>query len=131
MGKKEKKSEKPEDSLYGSSVQPSTFELEDGRTLQLGDVVRQAYEDSDAESVEDWNTLSDEAREVAIQAVVDTLALKSAAKNAPEKKAPEVKKPVEKAPDLTGLVKMKKDGNTMHAHPDVVKHHEGNGWKVA
>jgi hypothetical protein len=52
-----------------------------------------------------------------IQAVVNTLNLKTAAD--------------ENAPDLTGLIKMRKGGSHIHAHPDVVKHHEGNGWKVA
>jgi hypothetical protein len=117
MGKKDKKSEKPEDSLYGSSLQPATFELEDGTILQLGEVVRQAYEDSEAETADAWNALSDEAREAMIRAVVEKLPLK--------------KTEVETAPDLTGLVKMKKDGKTMHANPAIVPHHESNGWKVA
>jgi hypothetical protein len=32
--------------------------------------------------------------------------------------------------DLSGLVKMHKDGRHIHAHPSVVKHHESNGWKL-
>jgi hypothetical protein len=118
MGKKDKKSEKPEDALFGSSIQPSHFELEDGTTVQLGDVVRQAYEDySDAQTADEWNAIPEETRDAMIQAVVNTLNLKTAAD--------------ENAPDLTGLIKMRKGGSHIHAHPDVVKHHEGNGWKVA
>lgn len=65
-------------SLYGSSVQPSTFDLADGLTLQLGDVVRTAFEASGL-SVDDWNTQEDAAREASIAEVVSTLALKQVA----------------------------------------------------
>lgn len=33
--------------------------------------------------------------------------------------------------DLTGLVKMTKDGKEIHAHPHVVDHHKKHGWKLA
>jgi hypothetical protein len=30
-----------------------------------------------------------------------------------------------------GLVKMHKDGETLHIHPTTVEAHKGSGWKVA
>jgi hypothetical protein len=41
------------------------------------------------------------------------------------------KEEAEIAPSLVGLVKMHKDGKYIHAHPDVVEHHEKKGWKRA
>ena len=35
------------------------------------------------------------------------------------------------AKSLEGLVKMKKDGKHIHAHPTVVKEHQKNGWVLA
>lgn len=34
-------------------------------------------------------------------------------------------------PDITGLVKMTRDGKHIHAHPTVVEEHKKNGWKLA
>lgn len=120
MAKKDKSSKKQE-TLYGSSIQPSIFEMEDGTTLQLGEVVLKAYEESYADTAEEWNGLGDEEREALIQAVIDKLPLKKS-------KEPEETKT--EAPDLSGLVKMHKDGKTINAHPDIVKHHQGNGWEL-
>jgi hypothetical protein len=47
----------------------------------------------------------------------------AAAKEAEAKTAEAVK-------NTEGLVKMRKDGNEIHAHPDAVAHHESKGWKV-
>jgi hypothetical protein len=70
------------DMLYGSSVQPSTFTLADGSTMQLGDVVRQAFEASSL-NAKQWNDQANETREELIAAVVGTLKL------VPEKPADE------------------------------------------
>lgn len=43
----------------------------------------------------------------------------------------ETKPPKADKPDLSGLVKMTKDGKEIHAHPHVVDHHKKNGWKLA
>ncbi|MFZ0270989.1 MAG: hypothetical protein WAL34_03980 [Acidobacteriaceae bacterium] len=48
--------------------------------------------------------------------------------------APEQEKPKEEPmakPSHDGLVKMHKNGREIHAHPDVVEHHEKKGWKRA
>jgi hypothetical protein len=37
----------------------------------------------------------------------------------------------EAAPSLDDLVKMKKDGRFIHAHPTVVAEHKKNGWELA
>lgn len=61
--------------LVGSSVQPSTFKLADGTELQLGDVVRRAYEASGMATAKEWNDLPGETQEHFIQAEVDKLDL--------------------------------------------------------
>lgn len=60
------------DALYGSSVQPSTFTLNDGTVLQLGEVVRRTQEASGLSELE-WNKLDDESREEYIAAAVGQL----------------------------------------------------------
>lgn len=55
-------SEKGIQLLYGSSTQPSTWEMKDGGILQLGDVVRLAWKISRL-SIETWNALPEEDRE--------------------------------------------------------------------
>lgn len=62
--------------LYGSNVQPSTFTLVDGTVVPLGDIVRQAYQDSGVSGPEEWNAEGfDEMREAFIQEVVSKLEL--------------------------------------------------------
>ena len=58
--------------LLGSSVQPDIFYLKDGTKKQLGDIVQAACETSEL-SVDDWNALSENEREIFIQAEVDKL----------------------------------------------------------
>lgn len=63
---------KPEESLFGSTVQPSTWTLKDGSTLQLGDVVAEAHKRSGL-SIEDWNKLTQDDREGRIATVVSEM----------------------------------------------------------
>ena len=63
-------------SLHGISVQPATFELENGQSIQLGHVVATAFEAAQPITVDEWNALPDEEREFWIQEVVDNLPLK-------------------------------------------------------
>lgn len=58
--------------LLGSSVQPDIFYLRDGATKQLGDIVASACETSEL-TVDEWNDLTEEEREVFIQIEVDKL----------------------------------------------------------
>lgn len=58
--------------LLGSSLQPSRFEFADGSELSLGDVVSKAHAASGL-SVEAWNELSENDREVAIAETVQGL----------------------------------------------------------
>ncbi|WP_295573892.1 hypothetical protein [uncultured Stenotrophomonas sp.] len=62
----------PSPFLVGSSVQPESFELSDGRVLSLGEVVGRAHAASGL-SVEDWNALEESAREALIAETVDRL----------------------------------------------------------
>jgi len=64
--------------LLGSNVQPATFGLVDGSTLQLGTVVGTAFERSGLKTAKEWNTLPDEEREEKIAAVVAELPLATA-----------------------------------------------------
>lgn len=57
------------DMLLGSNVQPSTWTLPDGSTLQLGTVVAEAHKRSEL-TVAAWNKLSNDKREKAIAEVV-------------------------------------------------------------
>lgn len=61
--------------LLGSETQPASFDLADGTTVQLGDVVKTAYEESE-KTVKQWNKLSQKTRESAIADVVANLSLK-------------------------------------------------------
>lgn len=63
-------------SLIGSSVHPSTFELEDGTIVQLGHVVREAFKLAQPATPEQWNEMPQEEREIWIQEVVDAMPLK-------------------------------------------------------
>ncbi len=78
-----------ENILLGSSVHPATFDLGDGKTAQLGDVVAQAHELSGMTTAE-WNAMPDEARHQLIDAVLDGMAGDSDDKGgADENKHPE------------------------------------------
>lgn len=61
----------PEVGLYGSDVHPATFEI-GGKTYQLGDVVRLAFENS-GRTVEEWNDMEPEDRAAAIDVELDKL----------------------------------------------------------
>lgn len=63
--------------LLGSSLQPARFEFADGSELSLGDVVRKAHAASGL-SVEAWNELSENDREVAIAETVQGLIAETA-----------------------------------------------------
>ncbi|MDF2483273.1 MAG: hypothetical protein K0R79_3630 [Stenotrophomonas indicatrix] len=58
--------------LLGSSLQPARFEFADGSELSLDDVVRKAHAASGL-TVEAWNEMSEEAREMAIAETVQGL----------------------------------------------------------
>lgn len=38
---------------------------------------------------------------------------------------------VEASPDLTGLIKVSKDGETLHVHPCALLQHKHLGWREA
>jgi hypothetical protein len=57
------------ESLYGSSKQPSSWKLDNGSTVQLGDVVRAAFEKSGL-TEEQWNAIPQDDRESHIAAMV-------------------------------------------------------------
>ena len=59
-------------SLFGSSVQPVSWNLPDGSVLQLGDVVAEAHKRTGT-TVEGWNALTQDEREKAIANVVEEL----------------------------------------------------------
>lgn len=60
------------DILVGSNVLPSNIELAEGVSVQLGDVVRQAFEHSGL-SIADWNALDGDDREAELAAMVRQL----------------------------------------------------------
>ncbi len=59
----------PPASLVGSNVLPPTIELAEGVSVQLGEVVRQAFEHTGL-SIADWNALDDSDREARLAATV-------------------------------------------------------------
>lgn len=59
------------DVLYGSDVHSASFEI-GGKTYQLGDVVRLAFENS-GRTVEEWNDMEPEDRAAAIDVELDKL----------------------------------------------------------
>lgn len=61
-----------QETLLGSNVLPANIELADGVSVQLREVVRQAYEHSGL-SIADWNALEDGDREAELAAVVREL----------------------------------------------------------
>lgn len=63
--------------LIGSSRQPSDFQLGDGTKVSLGDVVCEAHRRTGL-SVEKWNQLPDDAREAQISEVVTDMETKGA-----------------------------------------------------
>lgn len=50
------------DTLLGSRVQPAVFKMTDGSFMQLGELVRRAFDGSGL-TVDQWNSLPDKARE--------------------------------------------------------------------
>ncbi len=48
--------------LFGSSVLPPELVI-GGKTVQLGDVVRRAYQDAQVQSIEAWNDIDPIVRE--------------------------------------------------------------------
>ena len=71
------KLEEAPESLLGSSVQPATFTLEDGRIVQLGEAVAEAHLRSGLTAAE-WNALPAEEIEALIAEVVEELPLAAA-----------------------------------------------------
>jgi len=61
-----------DETLYGSSVHPATFEI-NGKTYSLGDVVALAHQGSGLD-VQEWNELDPETRHGLIDDVLDELA---------------------------------------------------------
>lgn len=61
----------------GSSLQPARFEFADGSELSLGDVVSKTHAASGL-TVEAWNEMSEEAREMAIAETVQGLIAETA-----------------------------------------------------
>ncbi|MCJ8005694.1 hypothetical protein MU483_13555 [Staphylococcus aureus] len=60
------------DVLVGSNVLPANIELAEGVSVQLGEVVRQAFEHSGL-SIADWNALDGDDREAELAAMVREL----------------------------------------------------------
>lgn len=73
-GQKDPPKKSGEAMLLGSSVQPSTFTIQGGEVVPLGDVVAEAYRRSEL-SVEEWNSLEDADIESRIAEVVAELPL--------------------------------------------------------
>lgn len=67
-----KASSPAQESLVGSNVLPANIELAEGVSVQLGEVVRQAFEHSGL-SIADWNALDDDDREAELAAMVREL----------------------------------------------------------
>lgn len=61
-----------QESLVGSNVLPANIELAEGVSVQLGEVVRQAFEHSGL-SIADWNALDGDDREAELAAMVREL----------------------------------------------------------
>lgn len=61
-----------ETALFGSSIQPSSWNLSDGTVLRLGEVVAEAHKRSGT-TVEGWNSLTQDEREKRIALVVEEL----------------------------------------------------------
>jgi hypothetical protein len=61
-----------DNALRGSDVHPATLNLADGSTVELADVVEQAYELSGLTTA-DWNALAPEVRHNLIDVVLDAL----------------------------------------------------------
>lgn len=61
-----------QESLLGSNVLPANIELAEGVSVQLGEVVRQAFEHTGL-SVADWNALEEGDREAELAAMVREL----------------------------------------------------------
>lgn len=61
-----------QESLNGSNVLPANIELAEGVSVQLGEVVRQAFEHTGL-SVADWNALDERDREAELAAMVREL----------------------------------------------------------
>ncbi|MBH1873560.1 hypothetical protein I5W30_04835 [Stenotrophomonas maltophilia] len=62
----------PQETLLGSNVLPANIELAEGVSVQLGEVMRQAFEHSGL-SIADWNALDDGDREAELAAMVREL----------------------------------------------------------
>ncbi|HHA2945756.1 hypothetical protein [Stenotrophomonas maltophilia] len=67
-----KSSAPAQESLVGSNVLPANIELAEGVSVQLGEVVRQAFEHSGL-SIADWNALDGDDREADLAAMVREL----------------------------------------------------------
>lgn len=61
-----------QESLVGSNVLPTNIDLAEGVSVQLGEVVRQAFEHSGL-SIADWNALDGDDREAELAAMVREL----------------------------------------------------------
>ncbi len=62
MAKKPDTAVAANETLNGSNTLPALIEIADGKSVQLGDVVRQAFEKSGM-SVEAWNALAETDRD--------------------------------------------------------------------
>lgn len=73
-GAKHKDAQAPADpeTLLRSSVLPALVEIAPGKTVQLGEIVAKAHENSGL-SIEEWNALLDADRDARLAAVVDAL----------------------------------------------------------
>lgn len=74
------------ETLNGSNTLPALIEIADGKSVQLGDVVRQAFEKSGL-SVEAWNALAETDRDGLLSQTIEVMKL-AAAVNAVEKIQP-------------------------------------------
>ncbi len=94
-----------QESLVGSNVLPANIELAEGISVQLGEVVRQAFEHTGL-SIADWNALDEGDREAELAAMVRELQSRAEAEA-------EAKKSAATADDE----KAKSSGGTGTQHP--------------
>ena len=103
-----------QDVLIGSSILPSVITISEGNEVQLGDVVRTAFERSGL-STEDWNAQDETVRESLLNAEIEIIKAANAAseKAAADQAAAELAATKEKAGSIE--VVLLRDSNLGHA----------------
>ncbi|WP_329914041.1 hypothetical protein [Stenotrophomonas sp. SMYL86] len=90
-----------QESLLGSNVLPANIELADGVSVQLGELVRQAFEHTGL-TVADWNALEEGDREAELAAMVRELQSRAEAEAEAKKGAATADDEKAKASGATG-----------------------------